>query len=199
MIKGYSKVTLLSGGGLTTTKNVKVEEGGVTNIKEVTTKDPGNPHPDLTGKFEDLKGHLLKALGLDPLSSLLEFGSMPAAKTTAKVKAAVKDLKTTIGRLQTEMESKLEVTQISISGTEEKPKVIVTGTKECPNGAKSALNSPLISLEGSRFGFEEDLQKDLEALIAEVEKYENEGKRSQLSMDFGEGKEKKDEKKLEVA
>lgn len=168
MIKKYQMVALQSNGGLSWKKlHDKAGDGGESQ-REVSVKASAIIHPDLKDKFAGLRGYLLDAIGFE-----MAKGSKPRTKVMDKIK----------------------VTKVSISGTEEKPKVVISGKIESPLGSNVALNTPLIPLSGSALGFEAKLQEALEELVDEADKYVVEGKESQLSMGFVDDDKDGDKKK----
>lgn len=85
-----------------------------------------------------------------------------------------------------DQKEKIEVRGISWSGLGENIGVVITGTYECLNGQKVAINTPRIKIEGESFGNEEELARLLDAATAEVYQYLFNGKQSQLSLFGGE-------------
>jgi hypothetical protein len=82
--------------------------------------------------------------------------------------------------------SKISINGISISGAGDKKGVIIMGSIEAANGAKCAMNSPKISIEGNSFGFEEELEICINKLTQEVYLFLFEGKKAQLTLQFDE-------------
>jgi len=192
MINGYSRVAQITGGGLEFVQSNEVNNPGTVDQRETKTRDTGVPHPDLKEKFEDLKTFFLRSLGLDPFPALFALDKSETPGATIKERQAVKDIAKVLVKLQSEIQEKIEIRSVSISGTEEKPKIIISGVVETPNGKKAALNTPLIDTSRSTYGFEESLLERVEQLVEEVEKYRG-GKRQQLSMDFGDDSDIQDE------
>lgn len=188
MIKGISKVALIKGGGVAWTQTEEDASPGQVNQREISTKDTGVPHPDLSEKFEDLKRFFLRSMNLDPFAALFALEKADIGGATAKEKGAVKDLSKTLVKLQSEILEKIEIRSVAISGTEEKPKVVISGVIESPLGGKLTLNTPLIPLANSKLGYEAEILDNVEELIQELEEYRM-GKRQQLTMDFGESSE----------
>ena len=183
MIKHLTAVSLLSGGGLVFTKLVDETEGGVTHQKELNVKNTAVPHPDLTGAFEDLGKFFLRTIGLDPIPTFI---GLKDNGETVKRKNAAKALEEDFVKAHVQILDNLEVTKISLSGSEEKPKVVISGKIRTPLGGYVAFNSPLISLTGTKLGFEPELYEAIESICEEAEKYDQEKKRAQLEMPFGE-------------
>lgn len=175
-------MALISGGGLSYAEIGEKKDGGHTYQHEVTVKSTAVPHPDLTGKFADLKRYILRSMGLDFIPGLIALAD--DKDVSVKRRNAVTALTDDLTEIGEGIHERLEVTQVSISGTDEKPKVVLTAKIRTPLGGNVAMNSPLIPLTGTKLGFEGELFDLLEEMAEEVEEFKG-GKHAQLSMDFG--------------
>ena len=80
----------------------------------------------------------------------------------------------------------IQATGISISGSEEKKAVVITGLNTVSNGQKVSINSNRISLEGSKQGIEEDLERITAEIEEEVFLYLFENKSAELEIPYEE-------------
>lgn len=141
-----------------------------------------NPHPDLRGAIELLRCYVANATHLDAVQKLKEFIVSETGKKEYQgilAKAA---------SMQDDILQNIEVRGLSIKGEEEKQSVVITSVLTC-NGAKTALNTPRILLNGTKYGTEEAMQEDIDAIVEETYQYLFEGKVAQLQMDFNEEEE----------
>jgi hypothetical protein len=79
-------------------------------------------------------------------------------------------------------EDRIKATGIALSGKDENVGVIITGKYETPSGKIVAINSDRITLEGSAYGFEEEMSVLLDTIADECYLYAIEGKKAQLSL-----------------
>lgn len=130
-----------------------------------TIKAPFQPHPDLIAFRDDLKQYLVKAYALDSVFHEAE------KYLKGEQKSKVSDKLLAITR-------KIEVTKISIGGTDQLEGCVISGKMESFNGAKLALNTPRIVYSSDKLGFEKEAMKTIELIGIEVYKYLYEGKRA---------------------
>jgi hypothetical protein len=84
-------------------------------------------------------------------------------------------------------EDRIKATGIALSGKDENVGVIITGKYETPSGKVVAINSDRITLEGSAYGFEEEMAVLLDTIADECYLYAYECKQAQLSLFTPEG------------
>lgn len=181
----FKKIGLISGGGLSYVYVDEKKRGVETHHPEISVKDTSVPHPDLTKIFDNFREPLIGMLGIDLGRGLLLLTAAP--DTTIKQRNSVENLTEIIEDARKRLIEKIQVTGVTLSGIEDdKPKILISATLEVANGAKVAINSPLVSVTGSSFGVESRLHSLLEELLDETAKYIDEDKRAQLSL-FGSG------------
>ncbi len=167
-----SKVKLLPKGGVQAEYQVTQTvdgENSVVDRNETCTRDV---HPDLSALFADLRIIVGRVFNI---TSFLTF--LDAEVTNHNV----------IDRARAfadELLAKIDVRGVSWSGTGEGVGVVITAVFETPNGLKTCINTPRIKMAQISFGFEEDLEKIVEAIKKEVYAYLFKGKQAQLSL-FG--------------
>lgn len=89
---------------------------------------------------------------------------------------------------QQELEQRITITGISLSGKEDNKGLIITATLKVGTGHVVAINSQRLKFNGSFYGFEEDLQNLVTDLEQEVFEYVINGKAAQLEIAFSEEK-----------
>lgn len=131
------------------------------------------PHPDLRQSIEPLNailGKIFKMTFIQDVVARDEFKATSSQKNHAK-KA-----------VETLLEN-VEATGISLSGSEEKRGVIITGKfNPREDGPAVAINSPRIILDGDTWGFEEELEQSVIAIEDEVYELIYRDKQAQLSV-----------------
>jgi hypothetical protein len=170
-----SKVKLNPNGGLQADYQVTETVGGEPSITDYHANVSRDIHPDLRGLFEDLRPIVARVFNITSFLTLLETDEMklPASKMLSARAFAQ------------ELIAKIDVRGVSWSGSDDNVGVIITSVFETPNGLKTCINTPRIKLAQVSFGFEEELEKIVEAIKTEVYQFLFNGKQAQLSL-FGE-------------
>lgn len=79
-------------------------------------------------------------------------------------------------------EAVVEVTGFALSGSDENPGVVITGKIMTESEIPVGLSSHRISLSHDIYGFENDLQKELDVAVSEIKEYLFNHKRAQLGL-----------------
>lgn len=169
-----SKVKLLPKGGVQAEYQVTQTvdgENSVIDRNETCTRDV---HPDLSALFADLRIIVGRVFNITSFLTLLSSDEMKLSDAKLAIAKSFAD----------ELLSKIDVRGVSWSGTGEGVGVVITAVFETPNGLKTCINTPRIKMAQISFGFEEDLEKIVEAIKTEVYAYLFKGKQAQLSL-FG--------------
>lgn len=170
-----SKVKLNPNGGLQADYQVTETVGGEPSITDYHANVSRDIHPDLCGLFEDLRPIVARVFNITSFLTLLESDEM---KLTESKKLMAR-------QFANELIAKIDVRGVSWSGTDDNVGVIITAVFETPNGLKTCINTPRIRMATISFGFEEELEKIVEAIKTEVYQFLFNGKQAQLSL-FGE-------------
>lgn len=169
-----SKVKLLPKGGIQAEYQVTQTVDGENSLVDRNETCTRDVHPDLLGLFSDLRNIVGRVFNITSFLSLFESDEM---KLTDAKKALARSF-------AEELLDKIDVRGISWSGTGDNVGVVITAVFETPNGLKTCINTPRIKMAQISFGFEEDLEKIVEAVKTEVYAYLFKGKQAQLSL-FG--------------
>lgn len=170
-----SKVKLNPNGGLQADYQVTETVGGEPSVTDYHANVTRDIHPDLKGLFEDLRPIVARVFNITSFLTLLESDEM---KLTEPKKMLAREF-------ANELIAKIDVRGVSWSGTDDNVGVVVTAVFETPNGLKTCINTPRIKLAQISFGFEEELEKIVDAIKKEVYEFLFKGKQAQLSL-FGE-------------
>ena len=169
-----SKVKLNPHGGLQADYQVTETVGGEPSVTDYHANVSRDIHPDLSGLFEDLRPIVARVFNISSFLTLMEskeMGLSDAKKNLARVFAQ-------------ELIDKIDVRGVSWSGTDDNVGVIITAVFETPNGLKTCINTPRIKTAQISFGFEEEMEKIVDAIKKEVYEFLFKGKQAQLSL-FG--------------
>ena len=169
-----SKVKLNPHGGLQADYQVTETVGGEPSVTDYHANVSRDIHPDLSGLFEDLRPIVARVFNITSFLTLLESDEM---KLTEPKKLLAR-------QFAAELIAKIEVRGVSWSGTDDNVGVIITAVFETPNGLKTCINTPRIKTAQISFGFEEEMEKIVDAIKKEVYEFLFKGKQAQLSL-FG--------------
>ena len=169
-----SKVKLNPRGGLQADYQVTETVGGEMSITDYHANVSRDIHPDLSGLFEDLRPIVARVFNITSFLTLLESDEM---KLTESKKLLAR-------QFAAELIAKIDVRGVSWSGTDDNVGVIITAVFETPNGLKTCINTPRIKTAQISFGFEEEMEKIVDAIKKEVYEFLFKGKQAQLSL-FG--------------
>lgn len=139
------------------TETVDGEETFTENHEIESTK---TPHPDFLNALQKLKTFMARVHGF---TSLEQIRNTKVQKQEEK--NAFKVLAKVLDRARDLALENLNMTGISLSGKSDMLQVIITGTNTTGSNKKVAINSERLSLAGTTYGFEEEL----EAVIGEIE------------------------------
>lgn len=170
-----SKVKLNPNGGLQADYQVTETVGGEPSVTDYHANVSRDIHPDLRGLFEDLRPIVARVFNITSFLTFLDSDEMELPESKKMLARAFAD----------ELIAKIDVRGVSWSGTDDNVGVIITAVFETPNGLKTCINTPRIKMATISFGFEEELEKIVEAIKTEVYQFLFNGKQAQLSL-FGE-------------
>lgn len=170
-----SKVKLNPNGGLQADYQVTETVGGEPSVTDYHASVSRDIHPDLRGLFADLRPIVGRVFNITSFLTFLDSDEMKLPESKKMLARAFAD----------ELIAKIDVRGVSWSGTDENVGVIITAVFETPNGLKTCINTPRIKMATISFGFEEELEKIVDAIKTEVYQFLFNGKQAQLSL-FGE-------------
>lgn len=170
-----SKVKLNPNGGLQADYQVTETVGGEPSVTDYHANVSRDIHPDLRGLFEDLRPIVARVFNITSFLTFLDSDEMKLTESKKMLARAFAD----------ELIAKIDVRGVSWSGTDDNTGVVITAVFETPNGLKTCINTPRIKMATISFGFEEELEKIVEAIKTEVYQFLFNGKQAQLSL-FGE-------------
>lgn len=169
-----SKVKLNPNGGLQADYQVTETVGGEPSVTDYHASVSRDIHPDLRGLFEDLRPIVARVFNITSFLTFLDSDEMKLPESKKMMARAFAD----------ELIAKIDVRGVSWSGTDDNTGVVITAVFETPNGLKTCINTPRIKMATISFGFEEELEKIVEAIKTEVYQFLFNGKQAQLSL-FG--------------
>jgi hypothetical protein len=166
------KVKLLKGGGVESTTKIIAQIDGSTMEIERNQKTPVVPHPDLENAIRSLKEKLLISTNFLTMRTIVNsFEFKPRKDQREAVDKAIDILM-----------NKTTVTGIHVSGQDQNRGVIISGKMQCENGSNSAVNSPRMRFTSEVFGFEEELEGEIDHIEDELYLYLHENKKAQLEV-----------------
>ena len=166
------KAKLLKGGGVESTTKIVAHIDGSSMEIERNQKTPIFPHPDLENAIRGLKEKLL-------ISS--NYLSMRTLVNSFEFKPR-KDQKEAVEKAIDILMNKTTVTGVHVSGQDQNRGVIVTGKIQAENGSNIAVNSPRMRFTSEVFGFEEELESEIEQIEDELYLYLHDNKKAQLEI-----------------
>lgn len=170
--QSISKATYNKSGVTVLFTEAKVIEGKA-KVKNHTVEDPTPPHPDLLMCLKLLLPHFIR---MSPLSALFK-------KVDDKY---IKNRNILEEKPEADI-NMFEVNGVTFSGTEgeEDHSVQLIGRLRYPNGKVISMTLPgeRLNTDGGYSG-KEQLIEDINALIDEFDKYVNEGKAAQLTLEL---------------
>lgn len=169
-----SKVKLNPNGGLQADYQVTETVGGEPSVTDYHANVSRDIHPDLRGLFEDLRPIVARVFNITSFLTFLDSDEMKLSEAKKMMARAFAD----------ELVAKIDVRGVSWSGTDDNAGVVITAVFETPNGLKTCINTPRIKMSTISFGFEEELEKIVDAIKTEVYQFLFNGKQAQLSL-FG--------------
>lgn len=169
-----SKVKLNPNGGLQADYQVTETVGGEPSVTDYHASVSRDIHPDLRGLFEDLRPIVARVFNITSFLTFLDSDEMKLPESKKILARSFAD----------ELIAKIDVRGVSWSGTDDNVGVIITAVFETPNGLKTCINTPRIKMATISFGFEEELEKIVDAIKTEVYQFLFNGKQAQLSL-FG--------------
>lgn len=170
-----SKVKLNPNGGLQADYQVTETVGGEPSVTDYHANVSRDIHPDLRGLFEDLRPIVGRVFNIMSFLTFLDSDVMKLPESKKMFARSFAD----------ELIAKIDVRGVSWSGTDDNVGVVITAVFETQNGLKTCINTPRIKMATISFGFEEELEKIVEAIKTEVYQFLFNGKQAQLSL-FGE-------------
>lgn len=167
-------------GGLFINKFTSVStEDEATYSEDHIRSSTKTPHPDYINGLQELKPFLARVHGFNAVEILRN-----AKELTADEKKAFKVVKEKLDALNETALDGINITGISLSGKADMRQLVITGTNTTGSGKKVAINSENISLNGTTYGFEEDLQKAVDVVEDEVHQFLFQNKKAQPEIPF---------------
>ena len=154
-----SKVKLNPNGGLQADYQVTETVGGEPSVTDYHANVSRDIHPDLRGLFEDLRPIVGRVFNITSFLTFLDSDEMKLPESKKMLARAFAD----------ELIAKIDIRGVSWSGTDDNTGVVLTAVFETPNGLKTCINTPRIKMATISFGFEEELEKIVEAIKTEAE------------------------------
>lgn len=156
--------------------NFEVEETtGVEVYHDVkNVKSDKSPHPDLKEVLDVCRGYMAEIFYFSILNEIRDSNVFNATAAQATI----------LNEKFSYLKNKITVTGVSISGKDENRGIIITGKLKTETGHETAINSQRIKFNGTKYGFEEDLEDLMTDLEGEVFEYVMNGKQAQLEMAF---------------
>lgn len=170
-----SKIKLLKDGGLDCIFEVEETYGSEIFKEKLHSESSKDVHPDLRNKFKELTPIVARIFYLTFFSQLIE---MPEFEATEAQQELAQNY-------ENEIVDKLDVRGISLSGSDKNKGIVITSLFMTDMKIKSPLNSPRMKFAGTKYGFEEEMERISEDICNEAYAFLFENKRAQLSM-FGE-------------
>ena len=178
------KKAVIENNGVTVDYEEKRVIDGTATVIEHSTKAKYVPHPDLINYRDSLKEYLVAAFGLNKGYDMgLKYLKGDQKK---KVEDAILDLY-----------SSIEVTGISIGGTDQLKGAVISGKIQSFNKSKCAINTPRIVFSSDKLGIETNVEGQIEMIEREIYRYLFEGKKAQAEL-FDNSDEKGDVPKAET-
>ena len=170
-----SKVKLNHNGGLQADYQVTEIVGGEPSVTDYHANVSRDIHPDLRGLFEDLRPIVARVFNITSFLTFLDSDEMKLPESKKMMARAFAD----------ELIEKIDVRGVSWSGADDNTGVVITAVFETPNGLKTCIKTPRIKMATISFGFEEELEKIVDAIKKEVYQFLFNEKQAQLYL-FGE-------------
>lgn len=173
-----SKVKVISGGGLDVHFEVEEACGAEIYTENYHIASSKGIHPDLQKLFDKLKPIVARVFHVTFFRTLLETPEFKATKKQQELaEIAYK-----------EIEAKISVTGLSLSGKDDNVGVIIIATFTADSNQKMAINTHRMKFSDTRYGFEEEMEEIVGEIETEVYKFLFKGKKQQLEIfdEFGE-------------
>lgn len=156
--------------------NFEVEETTGVEVyhDQKQVKSDKTPHPDLTKYLDVLRGYMAQIYYFSVLNEIRD--SKVFMATAKQIKFLDEKFKSLV--------TKITVTGVSLSGKEDNRGIIITAKLKTETGQEVAINSQRLKYNGTKYGFEEDLENLMTDLEGEVYEYVINGKQAQLEMAF---------------
>lgn len=158
--------------------NFEVEEtaGAEVYHDKKGVKSDKTPHPDLKKYLDVLRGYVAQIFYFSVLNEIRE----------SKVFMATKKQSQFLTEKYNSLVTKITITGVSLSGKEDNRGIIITAKLKTDTGQEVAINSQRLKYNGTKYGFEENLEQLMSDLEQEVYEYIINGKKAQLEMAFDE-------------
>lgn len=183
---------LIKGGGLALDYSVSSVEESDTYTDTMLKKSPRTPHPDLENLVLGLNKYVASVHGMSVSSVLKKM----APTATAKLQDSINTVIPSVKQIEDELLNNIEVTGISLSGSETNRGVVITAVNR-NNKEGMALNTCRIQFARDKWGWEFELDEKIDKILHEVKAYLFDGKHGipvQTEMEFedADGEEGKD-------
>ena len=191
-----TKIKLLKDGGLDCIFEVEETYGLETFKEKLHAESSKDIHPDLRDKFKELKPIVARVFYLTFFSQLIEMDEFNATEEQQELAQ----------KHENEIMQKIDVRGVSLSGSEKNKGIVISALLMTDMKMNTPLNLPRMKFAGTKYGFEEEMERIVEVIKEEAYLFLFENKRAQLSaftdneMDGASGKDAaagKDSKELE--
>ena len=164
------------GQGLETSFEVEESNGAEIYHDVKTIKSDKIPTPDLKNILNALRDYIANIFYFSMLKELRD----------SKIFMANEDQINHLNEKYETLKNKITITGVSISGKDANRGLIITAKLKTETGQEVAINSQRLKFNGTKYGFEEDLENLMIDLEGEVFEYVVNGKQAQLEMAFEE-------------
>lgn len=168
----FDKVKLLKDGGLDVKFDTEEAEKNEVYRDKNHIESSRDVHPDLREKFDELKIIVARVFHLTFFSVLVENKFFNADKGQKKIAQKMED----------ELLKKIDVTGISLSGSDKNKGVVITATITADTNQKMAINTHRMNFSGTKYGFEEQLEQIVDEIRGKVYEFLFNNKRQQLEL-----------------
>lgn len=174
-------IKILNGGGLYVEYNYQYSSHNEAHTVDAKISNTANVHDDL---WQLLIKHKPSVLSVEEINYRVMATTLKNLGVDNQ-----KEVSQVVEGMQQDALQKIEVTGIKVSGKDEKKQAVITYKKITGNKKIAGRATTLIQLSGSIYGFEQDLESDIDEISDEVYAYLFEGKfgdSDQQELNFGE-------------
>lgn len=167
-----SKVKIIPSGGLDVHFEVEEACGAEIYTETYHLVSTKGIHPDLQKLFDNLKPIMARVYHLTFFRTLMD---VPEFKATKKQRELAE-------KAYKEIEAKLTITGLSLSGKDDNVGVVLTATFTADSNQKMAINSHRMKFSDERYGFEEEMEDIVGQIESEVYKFLFKNKKQQMEL-----------------
>lgn len=167
-----SKVKIIPGGGLDVHFEVEEACGSEVYDEKYHLASTKGIHPDLQKLFDSLRPIMARVYHFTFFRSVMDVPDFKATKRQREL--AEKAYK--------EIEDKLKITGLSLSGKDDNVGVVLTATFTADSNQKMAINSHRMKFSDERYGFEEEMEDIVGKIESEVYQFLFKNKKQQMEL-----------------